>query len=82
MIVQYPEYCNVQVREVSQKNESLWRDDLDVQFTSACVNKQRLDMEQNCTNCHIFQIVINFNTRTRWVQLQLWPSEELVYVKN
>ena len=46
MIVQYPEYCNVQVREVSQKNESLVRDDLDVQFTSAWVNKQRLDMEQ------------------------------------
>ena len=46
MIVQYPEYCNVQVREVSQKNESLVQDDLDVQFTSAWVTKQRLDMEQ------------------------------------
>ena len=46
MIVQYPEYCNVQVREVSQKNESLVRDDLDVQFTSEWVTKQRLDMEQ------------------------------------
>ena len=46
MIVQYPEYCNVQVREVSQKNESLVQDDLDVQFTSEWVTKQRLDMEQ------------------------------------